>query len=89
MQLNQRVKRVKVDFAENNLPFCGCFDGFVYQMIDGTYNETSYETDVSTLPKGFCEKCRKPVDSERRENMNRQIDLIYGEIFEGFQAERQ
>jgi hypothetical protein len=89
MQLNQRLKRVEADFAENNLLFCGCFDGFVNQMIDGIYNETSYETDVSTLPKGFCEKCRKPVDSERMENLNQQIDLIYGEIFDDLKADQQ
>ncbi len=79
MQLNQRLKRIEAGFAETTSPFCGCFDEFVNQMIDGIYDGTAYETDISSLPKGFCEKCRKPVDSERIENMNWQIDLIYGE----------
>ena len=78
--LNQRLKRIESDFVENNSRFCSCFDDFMNQMVDGIYNETHYETDDSSLPKGFCEKCRKPVDSERIENLNRQIELVYSEI---------
>ncbi len=87
MQLNKRLERL--EGGENTSPFCGCFDDFVNQMIDGIYNETSYKTDDSTLPQGFCERCGKRVDTERIENINEQIDLIYGEIFDGVKAEQQ
>jgi hypothetical protein len=62
--LNSRIKKIEAGFSENNLRFCGCYDAFMNQKIDGIYNETSYETDDSSLPKGFCEKCQKPVNTE-------------------------
>jgi hypothetical protein len=87
--LNGRIKKIEAGFAENNLRFCSCFDAFMSQMIDGIYDEKPYDNDESKLPVGFCQMCGKRVDSERIENLNQQIDLIYGEMFEGFQAERQ
>lgn len=77
MRLNHRVKRIESEISINDSEFCRCFDEFLNQMIDGIYDRKSYETDFSTLPKDFCEKCRKPVDSERIENLNRQIEIIF------------
>ncbi len=83
------LKKIQADIGESAGSYCGCYDDFVSQMIDGIYNETPYETDDSSLPKGFCEKCRKPVGSERIEKINQQIDLIYGEMFDGVKVEQQ
>jgi hypothetical protein len=76
MNLNGKVKRIESRVMENGLQFCGCFNDFVNQMIDGVYNGVPYETDASGLPKGFCEKCQKPCDVEMIENFNRQLEMI-------------
>ncbi len=70
------LKRIEKRFIENDSQFCGCFDDFVNQMIDGVYNGVPYETDDSGLPKGFCEKCQKPCDVEMLENFTCRMDLI-------------
>jgi hypothetical protein len=32
--------------------------------------------DYESLPKDFCQKCRKPVNTEFIENFNRQLEMI-------------
>ncbi len=76
-RLNKRLE--VIEGGENDGNYCGCFDDFVNQMIDGIYDGKPYDNDESKLPVGFCQKCGKRVDSERIESLHRQIDLIYGE----------
>jgi len=76
MNLKAKVERIEARIMENGLQFCSCFTDFVAQMIRGVYDNVPFSSDDSKLPKGFCEKCRKPVNVEFIENFNRQLEMV-------------
>lgn len=78
MNLKQRLNRMESEI-ENDSPYCKCFDNFVSQMIDGIYEGTAYKTDMSDLPKVWCDKCQKPVNQDKIRAIDEGIELAYGD----------
>ncbi len=78
------LKKTEKKLGESDSRFCICFDRLAKKAIELVYNEQSTDgIDFSTLPSGYCHQCDLPVDSEKIESINRQIDLIlpsYGAI---------
>ncbi len=62
--LNSRIKKIEAGFAENNSRFCGCFTEYQMAVIEKVYNGVPNKIDFESLPVGFCERCRKPVNTE-------------------------
>jgi len=71
------LKKTEKKLGESDSRFCGCFDKMVSRAIDLVYSgKPTNEVDFSTLPSGYCHQCDLPVDGEKIQSINSQIDLI-------------
>jgi hypothetical protein len=80
------LKKIQGILGESAGNYCGCFNDFVNQVIDGIYDKKPYDNDESKLPKKFCNKCRKPVNTEFIESFYENLDLILP-AYEGYEMQ--
>lgn len=80
MNILNRIKKLETHH-DTNKPFCECFHEYRRKMIDSVYDGTPYDETGANLPTGdYCRKCRKPVNVEFEQRMERNLLLIYGDL---------
>ena len=73
-KFDARLTKMKGSTMER---FCGCFDQMISRAIDLVYSgKSTDEIDFSALPSDYCRECDLPVDVEKIQSINSQIDLI-------------
>jgi hypothetical protein len=70
------LKKIQADIGESAGSYCGCYDDFVNQMVNGIYDGTPYETDDSSLPIGYCSKCQKKVNDEKIASIHKTLEML-------------
>lgn len=80
MNILNRIKKLELRHGTNK-PFCECFHEYRRKMIESVYEGTPFDEKAVKLPEGnYCHKCRKPVNVEFEERMERNLLLIYGDL---------
>jgi hypothetical protein len=70
------LKKIKAGIGQTAGNYCGCFNAYVSAAINEVYRNVPNPIDYEALPEGFCEKCRKPVDTEFIDNLNAKLAII-------------
>jgi hypothetical protein len=73
----KKTQKTAKKLGESDSRFCICFDRLVSRAINLVYaGKSTDEIDFSALPKDFCRECDLPVNVEKIQSINQQIDLI-------------
>jgi hypothetical protein len=70
------LKKIQADIGVSAGNYCGCFTEYQMAVIEKVYNGVPNKIDFESLPKDFCGKCRKPVNTEFIDDFNRQLEMI-------------
>ncbi len=65
-RLNKRLQ--VIEGSENDGNYCGCFTEYQMAVIEKVYNGVPNKIEFESLPKDFCGKCQKPVDTQFIDN---------------------
>jgi len=80
MNILHRIKKLETQ-TDGNKPFCECFNEYRRKMIESVYAGKTFDESGENLPSGdYCRKCRKPVNIEFEQKMERDFLLIYGDL---------
>jgi hypothetical protein len=72
------LKKIQGVLGESAGSYCGCFNDYVNRTIENVYagKPSTAAHDEAKLPKGFCNRCRKPVNTALIDNFNANLAMI-------------
>jgi len=77
LSLKKRLEQIESDCFPQ-AKFCGCFMEFVRAELNHIYHDVPNEIDSSTLPDDFCQRCKKPVNTELIQSLMNDVKRAYG-----------
>jgi hypothetical protein len=83
-RLNKRLQ--VIEGSENDGNYCGCFTEYQMAEIEKIYDGVPHKIDFESLPKDFCGKCRKPVNTEFIESFYENLAAILP-MYEGYEIQ--
>jgi hypothetical protein len=78
------LKKIQADIGESAGNYCGCFTEYQMAEIEKVYNGVPNKIDFESLPKDFCGKCQKPVDTQFIDNFYANLAVILP-TYEGYE----
>ncbi len=73
-RLNKRLRVIEGSGNDGN--YCGCFTEYQMAEIEKIYDGVPNKIDFESLPKDFCGKCQKPVDTQFIDNFYANLAVI-------------